>query len=389
MKSILFLLEDYNYFYTNESTKLLKANNSVTFESMINNIIQKKHYQADSLALAFSKIGYDTDIIIPEANPLQLKWVKENNTLLYYKWLIEKPIRSFKSRFLKQYRYSYNSIQFKVLLAQVKKSNPDIIYFYSNIFITEKQIIELKKYSKKIVLQWSCPVWNNELKFPYHKFDLIITAAIQLKEYFGEKKINTAYIQQAFDDSIVSQFKQKTDSYKGDVIFIGSFTLGHHHRFEVLEYLLQQGVNLTIHGTGKENLPKNSLVYKNIKEPLHGIDMYNEYRNYKMAIHIKGTGDVNDTIDWNKYAGAKRLFEITGSGTLLLTSNQDNVKDLFEIDKEVIVFNDAEDLLLKINNIVNDDDKIKKMALAGMERTLKNHSFLSRAKELEPFLFDK
>jgi spore maturation protein CgeB len=108
-----------------------------------------------------------------------------------------------------------------------------------------------------------------------------------------------------------------------------------------------------------------------------------------MAIHIHTTGHENDGINWNKYAGAKRLFEITGSGTLLLTSNQDNVKDLFEIDKEVIVFNDAEDLLLKINNIVNDDDKIKKMALAGMERTLKNHSFLSRAKELEPILFNK
>ncbi len=385
MPNILFLLEDYNYFYTNGSQKL----NTKSYEETLETLISKKHYQSDSMAKAFDKLGYNYNIVIPECNPIQLKWAKENNKLIYFKWLIEKPIRSFKSRILKQYRNSFNSIQFSVLLHQVKLYKPEIIYVYSNIFITEKQIIELKKHTNKIVLQWSCPVWNESIRFPYHKFDLIITAALQLKEYFENKKINTAYIQQAFDDSIVSQFKQKTDSFKGDVIFIGSFTLGHHHRFEVLEYLLQQGVNLTIHGTGKESLRTNSLVYKYMKEPLHGLDMYNEYRNYKMAIHINTTGHEDDGIDWNKYAGAKRLFEITGSGTLLLTSNQDNVKDLFEIDKEVIVFNDAEDLLLKINNIVNDDDKIKKMALAGMERTLKNHSFLSRAKELEPFLFDK
>jgi glycosyltransferase involved in cell wall biosynthesis len=385
MPNILFLLEDYNYFYTNGSQKL----NAKSYKETLETLISKKHYQSDSMAKAFDKLGYNYNIVIPECNPLQLKWAKEHSKLIYFKWLIEKPIRSFKSRILKQYRSSFNSIQFAVLLHQVKLYKPEIIYVYSNIFITEKQIIELKKHTNKIVLQWSCPVWNESIRFPYHKFDLIITAALQLKEYFENKKINTAYIQQAFDDSIVSKFKQKTDSYKGDVLFIGSFTLGHHHRFEVLEYLLQQGVNLTIHGTGKESLPTNSLVYKYMKEPLHGLDMYNEYRNYKMAIHIHTTGHENDGINWNKYAGAKRLFEITGSGTLLLTSNQDNVKDLFEIDKEVIVFNDAEDLLLKINNIVNDDDKIKKMALAGMERTLKNHSFLSRAKELEPILFNK
>ena len=37
---------------------------------------------------------------------------------------------------------------------------------------------------------------------------------------------------------------------------------------------------------------------------------YNTYPKYKMAIHINGTGYRDDGIDWSKYAGAKRLFEI-------------------------------------------------------------------------------
>ena len=211
MPSILFLLEDYNYFYTHQTNAILKNNSNNNYTIIINNLTSKKYYQADSMAKAFQKLDYTTSIIIPEANPLQLLWAKQNNTLLYYKWLLQKPIRSLKSRVLKQHRNSYNSIQFNVLLEQVKIIKPDIIYFYSNIFITKKQVETLKKYSKKIVLQWTCPIWD---VIPYPSFDLIITAAKQLKEYFDAKKINSIYIQQAFDDSILEQLAPKSNVYK-------------------------------------------------------------------------------------------------------------------------------------------------------------------------------
>lgn len=384
MQHILFLLEDYNHFYTHHTNAILKNNSSSNYTEILNTLTAKKYYQADSMAKAFQKLGYTTSIIVPEANPLQLLWAKQNNKLVYFKWLLQKPMRSFKSRFLKQHRNSYNSIQFNVLLQQVKTIKPDIIYFYSNIFITQKQIETLKKHSKKIVLQWTCPIWNI---IPYSSFDIIITAAIQLKEYFDAKKINSIYIQQAFDDSIIDQLLPKSNQYKGDVVFIGNFALGHTYRFEVLEYLLQNNIDLTIYGSGKNYVPKTSLVHTKIQPGLFGIDMYNEYQNYKMAIHIHTTGFENDGINWDKYAGAKRLFEITGSGTLFLTTHQQNIKDLYEIDKEVVTFKNAEELLQKINYFLIHSNEAETIAKNGQLRTLKSHSFMARAIELEPILF--
>ena len=206
-------------------------------------------------------------------------------------------------------------------------------------------------------------------------------------QYFEEKKINAVYIQQAFDDSILQQLAPKSNVYKGDVVFIGNFALGHNYRFEVLEYLLQNKVDLTIYGSGKNYVPKTSLVQKKIQPGLFGIDMYNEYQNYKMAIHIHTTGFENDGINWDKYAGAKRLFEITGSGTLFLTTHQQNIKDLYEIDKEVVTFKNAEELLQKINYFLSHSDEAETIAKNGQLRTLKSHSFTARANELEPILF--
>lgn len=384
-RTILFLLEDYNLFYTEETKKLLQENSNLSYSQILYRLKAKKYYQSDSMAVAFDELGYETHLVIPEANPLQLTWAKENKFSIYLKWLIERPVRSFKSRVLKQYRNSYNSIQFYVLLEQVKKIKPEVIYFYSNIFITKKQIDILKKYGKKIVLQWSCPLWDEKKSFPYKDFDLITTAAIQLKQHFDNLGYPCFYLQQAFDKRITQSYQAK--EYIGDVVFIGNFSLGHYYRFEVLEFLLKNGIDLTIYGKGKDYIPVHSMVYDKIKAPLFGLEMYHTYRKYKIAIHIHTTGKETDGFNWSQYAGAKRLFEITGAGAMLLTSFQENVQDLFEIDREVITYQSPQELLEKINYYLSHQTELEKIAERGMQRTLKDHSFNNRAKELEPILF--
>ncbi|MBL7901661.1 MAG: glycosyltransferase family 1 protein [Bacteroidia bacterium] len=385
MPKILFLLEDYNYFYSRKSTGLFKI--KYTYLQALNALLQEKYYQSNSLALAFESIGFETNIIVPEANPLQLQWLKEHNTLLLLKWWLLKPIRSFKARVLKQYRSAYNTTHFMVLLKQVELLKPEYIYVYSNIYLTEKQVTVLKSYCRKIILQWTTPLWKEFPKFPYHKFDIIVTAALQLHEYFKGKFYFTLYIQQAFDDSLL-QTMNKIEHKNFDVTFIGGFTLGHNFRFEVLEFLLQNNINLSVYGTGRESLPKNSLVFKYMKAPLFGLEMYNVYRKSKIAIHIHTTGYDDDQFDWNKYAGAKRLFEITGAGALLIASHQENIKDLFIIDREVVTFKTNAELLYKVRYYLANPSEAEEIAKRGQLRTLTSHSFVARAMELKPYLLE-
>ena len=113
MSKFLFLLEDYNYFYTHGSIELFSQNKK--YDEVLKSLIDQKHYQSDSMADAFNRMGHETKIVVPEANPLQFNWAKENSKKLHLKWLFESPLRSYKSRVKKQHRTSYNSIQFLVL----------------------------------------------------------------------------------------------------------------------------------------------------------------------------------------------------------------------------------------------------------------------------------
>jgi spore maturation protein CgeB len=106
-----------------------------------------------------------------------------------------------------------------------------------------------------------------------------------------------------------------------------------------------------------------------------------------MALHIHTTGYNNDGINWSKYAGAKRIFEITGVGTLLLTSHQENIKDLFILDDEVVTFHDFEDLLIKIKHLINSPDRIKTIALNGQKKVLHEHTFIQRAQQIINYLY--
>lgn len=383
MSRILFLLEDYNLFYSIAASANIKKGGN--YHESLNLLINHKYYQSDSMAAACSNLGYETRVVVPECNPLQLRWAYENSPFLYLKWQLGRPVRSIKSRVLKRHRTSYNYIHFQVLLQQIQEFKPDYVYFYSNVYITANQIKTLKLHCRKIILQWTCPLYDEKFKFPYSSFDLIITASLQLVEYFNGMNIKVRYLQQAFDSRIIDNLLPVKE-LKGDVVFIGGFSLGHEYRAEVLQYLLESGIEIIIHGTGKEYLSDFPLLRNSMKDAIFGNDLYNEYRKYKMAIHIHTTGREGDGIDWNKYAGAKRLFEITGAGTLLLTSWQENIPDLFVEGEEVIVFKDKEDLLKKITYLLSREDDIRKISYAGQQRTIKEHSFIERAKMLSEYL---
>ena len=102
--------------------------------------------------------------------------------------------------------------------------------------------------------------------------------------------------------------------------------------------------------------------------------------HYKIA-DIHGEGIKNDGIDWSSFSGAKRNFEITGIGTALLTSYQNNLQELFNED-EILTFKTKEECLEKINLYLTQPDKLSTIAKAGQQKTLKEHTFKKRAEDL-------
>ena len=116
-------------------------------------------------------------------------------------------------------------------------------------------------------------------------------------------------IQHAFDERIEPHLESVPPGT--GVVFVGSLTPHHVERTALLEAVARE-VPLDAYGEGFDTLPPESALRAAWRGGAKfGLDMYRLYARHGVALHVPG--EVG-----RAFAGAKRLFEITGAGCLLL-----------------------------------------------------------------------
>ena len=124
--------------------------------------------------------------------------------------------------------------------------------------------------------------------------------------------------------------------------------------------------------------------YLNI-EPLASIrkprlkiqDEYDIYRSSKISINVheeyqkKFGGDCNE-----------RTFKIPLSGGFQIVDDVATIAKYFDIGKEIIIGNDAEDYLEKLHHFMRHDDQRTSLTLAGKNRVIRDHTYLNRVRQI-------
>ncbi len=77
-----------------------------------------------------------------------------------------------------------------------------------------------------------------------------------------------------------------------------------------------------------------------------------------------------------------RNFEIPGSGGFLLTSTADRLEEYYVPGKEIAVFDGESDLVEKIRFYLQHDDEREAIRRAGYERTMRDHTFEKRFRDI-------
>jgi glycosyltransferase involved in cell wall biosynthesis len=77
-----------------------------------------------------------------------------------------------------------------------------------------------------------------------------------------------------------------------------------------------------------------------------------------------------------------RLFEATACGALLITPYTPYLEELFDLNKEIIIYSDMYDLRDKINYYLKHDEERERIAKAGQLKTLSCHTYDERVKEI-------
>jgi spore maturation protein CgeB len=258
----------------------------------------------------------------------------------------------------------------RILAAQIASMKPDVIVNQEMSYVRTACLERIASPGTKIVGQIASALPIGE---DYARYDLIVSSLPNLVRRFREGGLRAELSPLAFDARVLEHVD--TGAARDiPVSFVGSLSVDHRARLELVETLAAR-VPLRVWGSGIQELPRSSPVHRCFQGEAWGIDMY--------RILARSRVTINHHIDLAEgFANNMRLYEATGCGTLMIVDHGRNLADLFEPGREVIAYASAEDCARAVEEVLSNEARRAEMAAAGQRRTLSDHTYLDRARQL-------
>lgn len=366
---ILFIQTNYPAFLKNFYEKN-KNWNALNYQALMFKWAKEWFGSANFYSNNLRKHGWEGKEVIVDDWNSQRKWAKEHNLNLNnpFDTILRKMPFPIKTRL----GLIDNWIT-KVLLAQIKDYKPDVVYFHHIGLLAPSKLIKVKEKTKLLVGQIASPLPSRD---KLKQFDLIISSFPHFIEKFKKMGIESEYLQWCAEKSIPKKIGTKKRVY--DVSYVGGFTPHHSEGNKMLKALARE-VGVHFWGYGEQTLLPTSPIRKSFHGKAWGREMYEIFGKSKIVInrHINVA---------ENYANNLRMFEATAMGALLITDEKKNMDEFFKAGKEVITYKSADDLIRKVKYYLKHNAERKEIAKAGQHRTLKDHTYDVRMKELDKIL---
>ena len=314
--------------------------------------------------------GWDgEDLIINDWN-MQSKWSQEHDLKVSGK---EIPFFKFIPPSLRNF-LGLSGWMKKIFFEQLNFYKPDVVYIFDLSIFSAKDIKKIKRVAKLVVGQIAYPIPIN--KKPLFEYNLIISSFPHYVKMFKRWGIESKYLKLAVDSEIPKKIRKKGRIY--DVAFVGGL-IPYHKKGNLALAKLASEIKVDIWGYGEKTLPLGSPIRKNFHGQAWGRKMYEIFAQSKIVI--------NRHIDISKdFANNLRMFEATAMGALLITDYKKNMDEFFEVGREVVTYKNPDDLVQKVKYYLVHPKETEKIAEAGQKRTLKDHTYKVRMKELDEIL---
>ncbi len=287
----------------------------------------------------------------------------------------------------------------KILLS-AKKNRYDLIFF----FIFKDEIFESTlKYLKNelgiITLGWMADDhWRFEIftKYIANNYSYIITTDKDTLPKYKENNLsNVIFSQWACNHHYYKPIENKKIN---KISFVGMY---YGTRGKDINYLKKNLGNISCWGYGwpsgkiedekKIEIYSQSLInlnfskssnQKNLKSFIKIFLKKNTNKNFQ----INTTKEILDnTKNFFKNSSNQikaRIFEVIGCKTFLLSENSDYIDEYFEVDKEIVLFSDLKEAEEKIRYYLKNETELNKIAKAGYERVLRDHTYEKRFNQI-------
>jgi hypothetical protein len=328
---------------------------------------------SDAYTEGLRELGHESWNLITNCLPLQLAWVKRHRLRRVLRLARGVPGRP---------GLAARHVLFQAIAAaQVDALDPEVVFVHDTWSIDVRVLDRWRRQGRFIVGQIASPAPPVER---LRRFDLMLSSFHHFVERFRQSGIDSEYFRLAFYDRVLDRLRARgvdpapESARTLPVSFVGGLHLSTHGQGTRLLEAAARELPLALWGYGGDDLLADSPIRAARRGEAWGIEMYEILADSKIVLnrHIDvAEGQANNM----------RLYEATGSGALLLTDAARGLGDLFAED-EVVTYESPADLIEKARHYLEDEAARVRIARAGQQRTLREHTYRARMAELDRML---
>ena len=311
---------------------------------------------ADSYSHYLRELGHEAHEVVINAEPLQAAWAREQGRS-----------RSLLGRLL-------GRPDSELVLAQAEWFEPDVVYVQHIGFLSPQTMGALKARARLLVGQIASEAPAAE---HFRHLDLVLTSFPHFVPRFRSEGIASEYLRIGFDPRVLDRLGNPGTSH--DAVFVGALGRSQHARGNDLLERAAERVPIEFWGYNLGDRPSTSAIVRRYHGEAWGLDMLRLLAGSRIAVnrHI-------DVAEDN--ANNMRLYEATGVGSLLLTDAKRNLGELFDVGREVVAYRNEDEFVGAVEHYLAHEDERAAIAAAGQRRTLGEHTYAARLRELAVIL---
>jgi len=333
-------------------------------------VVAERNAWSDFLVRNLAAMGHETSLVIANYAGAQRQWAREHGVRLGSNWRTD------------------------AVLAQLVDFRPDVVFFEDTLSFPASFVREIRtRVSSVRAVVAYLGIVRTDVDL-LREADLVVTCAEEITEQVQREGHRAVTILHAFEPSVLRELTPR--AHPIDVSFAGSVIPGvHANRHELLCALVAAGVNLELYcGSLRTDNPLSLLRYvgravrsspgaltwlwgplrKHIRTEVFGKAMLEVVFNSRISLNNHG--------DAVTFAANMRLFEITGCGSCLVTDWKPNLAQLFEPGSEVMTYRSQAECIEVVKWLLENEEERERIARAGQQRTLRDHTFRARSVEL-------
>jgi hypothetical protein len=321
---------------------------------------------ADFYSRNLRQLGHEAWDVQVNNEPMQRAWAREHGVRLPARARWQFRLRRGLVPWIQ--RREDESWMYQALAAQIRHFRPDIL-MVTRPELSGKFFQEVKPLVRLVIGQHAAPM---PAEPDFAAYDLMLSSLPNLVTKFRSLGLRSELLRLGFEPRVLESLAPRERDVP--VSFVGSITPHHRARIEWLRQL-SRSAPLELWGDADRDLLEAAGLAERHRGPLWGHEMFAVLGRSRITLnhHI----DVADD-----YANNVRLYEATGMGALLVTDSKRNLAEMFEPGREVIAYRSAEECAEQIRHYLDRPEERQAVARAGQARTLRDHTYACRMREL-------